>query len=74
MQAVQRLHRPVMMMMMMVMVMVVMMVTMMIHLHLTHMVSLLDQAIHPGSHMGALDHDGRAGKRGRVGQGCKAEG
>ena len=34
------------------MVMVVVVVMMMIHLHLTHMMSLLDQAIHPGSHLG----------------------
>ncbi len=69
---VHRLHRVVVMIMVM-MVMVVVVVTMMIHLHLTHMMSLLDQAIHPGSHLGALDDDGRAGKRRRVGQGCKAE-
>jgi hypothetical protein len=62
------------MVMVMVMVVVVMVVMVMIHLHLTHMMSLLDQAINPGSHLGALDHDGRAGRRRRLGQGCKAEG
>lgn len=77
-QAAQRLRRVV---MMVVMVVVVMMMMVRLHLHLILMsspfvMSLLDQAICPGSHLGPLDRNDRsrrAGERRRVGQTCKAE-
>ena len=78
-QAAQRLHRVVMVMMMVVVVVMMMMVR--LHLHLILMsspfvMSLLDQAICPGSHLDPLDRNDRArhaGERRRVGQTCKAE-
>ncbi len=56
------------------MVMMVMMVV--VHLHLTLVMRLLDQAIGLGSHLGPLDRNDRvrhAGERRRVDQTCKAE-
>ncbi len=80
-QAAQRLRRVVMVVVVVVVVVVVMMMMVRLHLHLIlvsspFVMSLLDQAICPGSHLGPLDGNDRArhaGERRRVGQTCKAE-